>query len=169
VCFHERSTTVEFKNVDILKKIVGGHVRELRKKLGYATIDAWSEALGVHPNSVGEFERGANWLSPEMLEKMISKTDLPMAAFFPGAELVPKEISGAPEPTLADVLAEVRSLKKLSAVPAQVLEPRAALAEALASLTLNDTEFQDIALAIKNLSSGRIVLELPNERKKLSN
>lgn len=78
---------------DVLKDIVGAHIRELRKKAGYRTLEAFAEALDVHPNSVGELERGANWISPEMLHKMIKLFNLPPAAFFPGGERLAK---GAP-------------------------------------------------------------------------
>lgn len=66
-----------------MKKMVGEHIREIRKSLGYKTIDAWAEALQVHPNTVGEVERGANWVSPELLEKMISVTGFGASNFFP--------------------------------------------------------------------------------------
>ncbi len=73
-------------DLDTLKKLVGIHIRELRKKHGFRTVEAFAEALQVHPNSVGELERGANWLSPEMLEKMVCLLKKPPSYFYPGED-----------------------------------------------------------------------------------
>lgn len=90
------------------------------------------------------------------------------------------------EPSLADVMKKFRSLEKLyrtleerngellevvrelksqlSAIP----PARATLAEVLAAAAADDTEFEDIALFIKNRTQGRVSLEFSYERKQLS-
>lgn len=56
--------------VEISKKTVGERVRALRVAAGFRSADALAEAIGVHPNTVYELERGINWISPEMLVKL---------------------------------------------------------------------------------------------------
>lgn len=56
---------------ETLKRAVGARIRMLRVRAGFSSIEAAAEAMGVHPNSVGDVERGANFISPEMTVRMI--------------------------------------------------------------------------------------------------
>lgn len=143
-----------FKKVDTLKKIVGGHIRQLRKEHGFRTVEAFAEALGVHPNSVGELERGANWLSPEMLEKMVICLNIPMAAFLPGAERISK-----PSPTteallekLADQQLEIRELKaRIATLEQQLAQAKEGQPKADESMPVAGGKFSDIVAALPKL------------------
>lgn len=68
--------------METMKQFVGKRVRELRKRAGFKTIESLAEAMQVHPNSVGEIERGANWISPEMLPRLSRVLGVRAGAFF---------------------------------------------------------------------------------------
>jgi transcriptional regulator with XRE-family HTH domain len=72
--------------VDNIKKTVGSLVRDHRRRAGYNSVEALAEVLGVHPNTVGELERGTNWISPELLPKLADVLKVSPAEFFPGAQ-----------------------------------------------------------------------------------
>lgn len=129
--------------MDILKKIVGGHIREYRRKAGYKTVEAFAEALDVHPNSVGELERGANWVSPEMLEKLMTLFGAPPAAFFPGSNRAVKPTPEEALEVLREALTEKpKEAENLTPARLRLLELIGALNEAeLESLT-RTLEFQ---------------------------
>ena len=98
-----------YNGLEPLKKATGAHIRTLRKAHGYKTVEDFAEALDVHPNSVGELERGANWISPEMLEKMVALMDLSPAAFFPESD----EIKAAPSANPQDISKMLSGLAKI--------------------------------------------------------
>lgn len=59
------------EKAEALKRAVGVRARMLRVRAGFSSIESAAEAMGVHPNSVGDVERGANFISPEMAVRMI--------------------------------------------------------------------------------------------------
>lgn len=70
------------KIVNTLKKLVGQRVRELRKKAGFTSAEALAEAIGMHAISIYELERGDNWISPEMMEKLCQVFGVHPSTFF---------------------------------------------------------------------------------------
>ena len=103
--------------MDILKQIVGGHIREIRKRAGYRTIDDLAEALGVHPNSVGELERGASWISPDMLARLTKLFNRPPAAVFPGFD---ERLGGPAMEALLEKLDEQQILIRKLQAPVEI-------------------------------------------------
>lgn len=68
--------------METTKQKVGKRVRELRKARGFRSAEDLAAALDMHATSVYELERGDNWISPEMLEKLATTLKAPPSAFF---------------------------------------------------------------------------------------
>ncbi len=67
-----------------LKKRVGHALRVARENAGYGNRDTFADAIGVHKNTLGEVERGDNWLSADLAARIGEFLKLPVAAFYPG-------------------------------------------------------------------------------------
>lgn len=73
----------DFKEASIIiKKRVGERFRELRERAGFGSARAAADALGVSANTVGELERGENWLSPEIAARAVVAFNVPFSALF---------------------------------------------------------------------------------------
>lgn len=83
-------------------------MRKLRKMRGYRSADDLAERMKTSATSVYELERGENWISPDMLEKLCETLDYPEAAFFPGFDKKPL----TPEDHLKALSEFVISVKK---------------------------------------------------------
>lgn len=78
--------TIEEKT-KALKRAVGERARQLRKDAKFSSAEAAAEAAGLHPASIGQLERGENFLSPETLVVLSSVYNCDPAAFFPGSPI----------------------------------------------------------------------------------
>lgn len=127
--------------VETIKKLVGNRFRSLRKRAGFVSAEAAAEALGVHPNSVYELERGDNWISPEMLNKAIDVFQVPAPHFFGDQEPI------RPTPSEAlDVLAKAIAKPGLSSGPADLV--------ALLS-TAGEAEWAAVRVALEGTAMGK--------------
>lgn len=113
-----------------IKLRVGKRLRDLRKRAGFSSAGALAAHIGVQTNTVGDIERGDNWISPEMLPILSKALDVPPAAFFPGAG---DPIAPTPQEAI-DVLnrfiASAEIAKPLSAVERETLDTLSALEKA---------------------------------------
>lgn len=62
------------------KRAMGIRLRALRKRAGFSSVEAASEAMDVHSNTVALLERGSTFLSAEMAVKIIEAYALPDAS-----------------------------------------------------------------------------------------
>lgn len=65
------------------RKIVGDAVRELRKAAGLSQ-EKLAEKADLHPNYVGEVERGEKTISVDALLRVAAALKVSVTKFFPG-------------------------------------------------------------------------------------
>ena len=65
------------------RKIVGQAVREVRKKAGYSQ-EKLAEKADLHPNYIGEVERGEKTISVDALLRIAAALSVSIKDFFPG-------------------------------------------------------------------------------------
>jgi plasmid maintenance system antidote protein VapI len=74
------------EEISAFKKRVGDRLRSLRISAGFGSAGEAAEAIGVHPNSIYELERGENFLSPEMVVRLSAAYKVEPGALLPGVE-----------------------------------------------------------------------------------
>ena len=102
----------DFKEASIIiKKKIGERFRQIRERAGHSSARSAADALGVSANTVGELERGENWLSPEIIARAIVAFNVPMTAFFGDQE----PISPTPQEALAVIARELETRRETPA------------------------------------------------------
>lgn len=65
------------------RKIVGDALREARKSAGLSQ-EKLAEKADLHPNYIGEVERGEKTISVDALMRIAAALKVPIVTFFPG-------------------------------------------------------------------------------------
>jgi transcriptional regulator with XRE-family HTH domain len=65
------------------RKIVGDAIREARKAAGLSQ-EKLAEKANLHPNYIGEVERGEKTISVDALLRIAVSLKVPITRFFPG-------------------------------------------------------------------------------------
>jgi transcriptional regulator with XRE-family HTH domain len=65
------------------RKILGNSIRELRKQAGHSQ-EKLAERADLHPNYVGEIERGEKNVSIDVLMRIAAALRVSIQEFFPG-------------------------------------------------------------------------------------
>ena len=65
------------------RKIVGDAIREVRKAAGFSQ-EKLAEKADLHPNYIGEFERGEKTISVDALLRIAAALNVSVTRFFPG-------------------------------------------------------------------------------------
>ena len=124
-----------------LKAVVGRKIRQFRRKAGL-TIEELADRAQIHPNYLGDIERGRRNPALENLEKIAKGLNQPLSEVFSSIELAPPQLSKSRD-----------KLSKYSAV--EQSESFQALIKALAKNTEKDREYviqsaKSLSLRLKN-------------------
>jgi transcriptional regulator with XRE-family HTH domain len=124
-----------------LRKQLVGECGSCVKNAGFSSAEAFAERLGVHPNTVSELERGDNWLSPEMLEKMSDALKIGPERFF---------TDSTPKPTLQEALEIVNRAALASEHNRAIVSVPAPVRELIAlTSSLNEKEMSHLLDTIR--------------------
>lgn len=113
--------------LETIKKKVGRRIRDLRLRAGIKSADGLAERMEVSATSIYELERGENWVSPEMLQKL-------SAFFHVGPEVFFSEKAGIIEPTPEEALAVLAKAIRLN-LPSMIHQE---LVSEVSSMSKND-------------------------------
>lgn len=144
-----------------IKVHFGKRLTEFRDGLNLSQ-EALATLTKVERNTISRYEQGKAWPKYRNLIALAAQLGVTPADFFDFKEM-PKVRKTSPEEALK-VLAElVESTRK-----SKINVTPAPLADALRA-ALKDSEFKYVATAIKNITGGRVQLELPDEEDQASN
>lgn len=86
-----------------INKTLGLRLRGYRKRAGYPSAEDFAEALGVHHNTVYCLERGEQWISPELLDRIATLLDFEPGYLF-------SDMKEPPKPSLKEAISVISEL-----------------------------------------------------------